>query len=163
MDLDSKMMEIMMEQNRTAYSHFSVLCGILNDFSLNKDDKTIEQLKATMKFMNVGMPLPSGRWGNALAVALEMQLYQGALFMIKNAEDLEIDLDSVSSEYGGKDVWNALQTFELSQIGFEKTKITTDDKFYKNYPGLIQSKNNNIDAALEISNILQDRVKGNNR
>lgn len=150
---------IAMEQSRTAYSYFSTLCGALNDFSFNRNDKTTAQLKAITKSIKVGMPLPSGRYGNSLAVALEMQLYQGALFMIENADDLEIDLESVSSEYGGKNVWDAQQTFELSQLGFEKTKIADNDEFYKNYPWLIQFKNSNIDAALEISSILQDKIK----
>lgn len=154
---------IALEQSRTAFGHFSVLCGALNDFSLNENSETTKQLKAIIKTIKVGMPLPSGRYGNSLAVALEMQLYQGALFMIKNADELEIDLESVSSEYGGRNVWNAQQTFELSQLGFENTKIDDNDEFYKDYPWLIQSKNNNIDAAKEISNILQDKINNNSK
>lgn len=154
---------IAMEQSRTAYSLFSTLCNALNDFSFNKNDKTTEELKAIIKSINVGMPLPSGRYGNSLAVALEMQFYQGALFMIKNANDLEINLESVSSEYDGRNVWDARQTFELSQLGFETTKIADDDDFYKNYPWLIQFKNANIDASLEILNILQDNIKKNGK
>lgn len=153
------MTEINMEIQRSAYKEFSILCNALGEFSINDDVKTRKNLIAIAKSIKVGMPLPSGRYGNALAVALEMQFYQGALFMIKNADELEINLESVSSEYGGKNVWNVQQTFELSQLGFNKTKIAEDDEFYKKYPWLIQSKNSNIDAALEISNILQNKIK----
>lgn len=154
---------IAMEQNRTAYSHFASLCGALNDYSFNQNDETTAQLKAITKSIKVGMPLPSGRYGNSLAVALEMQLYQGALFMIKNADDLKIDLESVSSEHGGKNIWDAKQTFELSLLSFDTTKIEDNDDFYKNYPWIMQSKNNNIDAALEISSILQNKIKKNTK
>lgn len=157
------MNEIIMEQSRTAYSFFSVLCSALMDFSYNEDAKTTKQLMTIIKSIKVGMPLPSGRWGNSLAVALEMQLYQGALLMIKNAEELEIDLESVSSEYGGKNVWNAQQTYEISKLGFAKKKIADNDEFYKKNPWLIQSINSNIDAALEISSILQGKVEKNDK
>lgn len=43
-----------------------------------------------------------------------MQQCLGALYIIQNADELEINLESVSSEYGGKDVWDAQQTFEFS-------------------------------------------------
>lgn len=152
-----------MEQNKTVYSFFSDLCRALKEFSYNEDAKTTEQLMIITRSVKVGMPLPSGRWGNALAVALEMQYYQGALLMIKNAEELEIDLEFVSSEYGGKNVWNAQQTYEISQLGFEKTKIADNDEFYKEYPWFIRMKNSNIDAALEISSILQGKVEKNDK
>lgn len=158
-----KMTAIAMEKSRTAYRYFSTLCGALNDFSLNKNYKTTEELKAIIKTIDIGMPLPSGRYGNSLAVALEMQFYQGALFIIENADDLEIDLESVSSEYGGRNVFDTRQTFELSQLGFKKIKIADNDIFYKKYPWLIQSINANIDASLEISNILQDNIKKNSK
>lgn len=88
-----------------------------------------------------------------------MHFYQGALFMIENAEKLEIDLDSVSSEYGGKDVWDVKQTFELSQLGFDMTTIADNDEFYKAFPETIKVNNSNVDAAIEISKLLQDKMK----
>lgn len=139
------------------------LYKVLNDFSNNENVEKTEQLSIITKASKSGMPLPSGRWGNALAVALEMKFYQGALFMIENAEELEIDLDAVSSEYGGKNIWNAQQTFELSQLGFEMTKLADDDEFYKDYPEIRKANNNNIDDAIEISKLLQDEMKRSNR
>ena len=153
------LMGMTIERKRRAYSNFSTVCRVLNDFSLNENAETTTQLKNVIKCINGGMPLPSGRYGNPLAVALEMQYYTGALFIIKNAVDLEIDLESVSSEYDGRNVWNAEQTFELSQMGFENTKLASDDEAYKDFPMLIQSHNNNIDAAAEISDILANNIK----
>lgn len=154
---------IKLNLSRTAYNHFAVLYKVLNDFSYNKNVETGEQLSVLTKASKSGMPLPSGRWGNALAVALEMRFYQGALFMIENAEELEIDLDSVSSEYGGKDVWDVKQTFELSQLGFDMTKIADNDEFYKAFPETIKVNNSNVDAAIEISKLLQDKMKRSSR
>jgi len=60
-----------LEQRRVAYSRFADLCGILNDFSYHNDSKITEELKAMVQLNSqIGMPLPSGRWGNC--VALEM-------------------------------------------------------------------------------------------
>lgn len=153
------MTEISLEIQRSTYKKFAILCNVLEEFSINDDVKTRENLMAIAKSINIGLPLPSGRYGNVLAVALEMQFYQGALFMIKNADELEIDLTCISSEFGGNNAWDAQQTFELSQLGFNKTKIAENDEFYKEYPWLIKSKNSNIDAALEISDILQNKTK----
>ena len=154
---DLTMIKINMAQSRSSYNHFVRLCNALNEFSLNIDSKTTRQLELMVKTIKVEMPLPSGRFGNSLAVALEMQCYEGALFMILHANELGIDLDEISCELGGRDVWNVEKTFELSQIGFETTKIEEKDESYKDYPWLRQSKNNNIAAALEIANLLQER------
>jgi len=81
--------------------------------------------------------------------------------MIKNADELGISLESVSSECDGKNVWNAQETFEFSQLGFDKNKIAENDEFYKKYPGFIQSTNSNIDAAAEIEKLLQVKNEEN--
>lgn len=153
-----------MQQNRNAFAYFSMLCNAIKNFSSNKNEKTIEELKGILTCINGNnMPLPSGRYGNSLAVALEMQYYQGALFIIQHAEELGIDLSAVSFDSNGKDVWDAQQVFELSQLGFNTSKIASDDDFYKDYPEVIQSMNANIDAATVISIIFQDKSKKNNR
>ena len=150
---------LMLEQRRKAYSQFSALCRALNDFSFDGSDEKAEKLREIVKTSEDEMPLPSGRYGNPLAVALEMQLYQGALFMLQNADELGIDLESVSSDCDRKNIWNASQTFEFSQLGFETTKTAETDEFYKDYPLLIQAKNGNIDAAAEISRIFKGKIK----
>ena len=101
------------------------------------------------------MPLPSGRYGNVLAVALEMQQYKGALFLMKHAKKLEINLNAVSSEYGGENIWNVKQVFKASLEGFDTIRIKENDECYKEYPSIIQEKNNNIDAVAEIELFLQ--------
>lgn len=128
---------------------------------MNENSETTEQLKCVIKYFEIAqtsMPLPSGRYGNSLAVALEMQEYKGALYMIQNADELGINLESVSSVYG-ENVWSAQQTFEFSQVGFEMEKTTVDDEFCIDYPRVVQSNNSNIDAALEISKIFQNKTK----
>lgn len=109
------------------------------------------------------MPLPSGRWGNSLAVALEMQSYQGALLIIKNATALGIDLNAISSEYGGTNPWNAKEVFELSQLGFTTQKISAEDEIFKLYPWMVQLENDNKDAAVELSRILLEYFREDTR
>lgn len=161
---DSQMLNhLTLEKRREAYHHFSTLCRALNDFSFDGNDETAEKLRELVKTFKDEMPLPSGGYGNSLAIALEMQLYQGALFIIQNADELGIDLESVSSNYDGKNVWTAQQTFELSQLGFKTTKISDVDEFYKDYPLIMQDINRNIDAALEISRIFKGKLKENGK
>ena len=148
--------KIQMEQMRTMYSRFAVWNNTLTEYEYSGD---VEKLKAMLKVqVNNVFPLPSGRFGNVLAVALEMQHYKGALFIIQNAKDLGIDLHSVSSEYGGREVWNAKQTFEFSKEYFDFEKIDVEkDEFYKRYPEYAKVQNANIDAALEIDSIFQEK------
>ena len=151
--------KIAMEQSRTAFNNFSMLCTALKDYSYDKSDEQAQKLKNIIKLIRVGMPLPSGRYGNALAVALEMQLYQGALLIIENAEELEIDLNHISSELGGKNAWGVKDTFLLSQVGFDKKKIEANDNFYKDFPWFIESNNANIDAASKIEKLIQEKME----
>lgn len=155
--------EYELKRRRLGYSSFSSLCTALSNFAYDKNEMTTEQLLATIKTIREGMPLPSGRWGNSLAVALEMQSYQGALLIIKNAADLGIDLNAISSEYGGTNPWNAEEVFELSQIGFTTQKISEDDELFKLYPWMAQQENDNKDAAVELSKILPEYFRGDTR
>lgn len=149
----------MIEEKRQAYNLFADLVNSLKNFSTLESDRTTEALLHIAKSIQTKMPLPSGRWGNALAVALEMQLYKGALVLLENAEALQMSPESVSSEYDGKNVWDAKQTLEFSERYFDKMKLEKDDAYYKNYPAYIQSHNSNIDAFYKIQDMLKERVK----
>ena len=143
------------EQKRAAYNNFAILNIALKKYAIQENKYTTEKLKALAILNFKGMPLPSGRYGNVLAVALEMQQYKGALFLMKNAKELEINLNVVSSKYGGENIWNVKQVFEASLEGFDTIRITENDECYKEYPNIIKEKNNNIDAVAEIELFLQ--------
>lgn len=141
-----------MDMRKGSFANFSILYTALGEYSREQNERNLRNI---LSFMNVGMPLSSGRYGNALAVALEMQQYRGALFMIKNASELGIDLGSISSELGGDNHWDAARTFEFSLSYFDFTKIEENDEFYKDYPEVRKIRNDNIDAAQEIAELLQ--------
>lgn len=141
-----------MDMRKDSFANFSMLYSALCEYSHEQNE---QKLRGILRFINVGMPLPSGRYGNALAVALEMQEYQGALLMIQNASELGIDLESISSELGGNERWGADKTFEFSLSYFDFTKIEENDEFYKDYPEARKIRNDNIDAAQKIVELLQ--------
>lgn len=97
--------------------------------------------------------------GNALAVALEMQKYKGALFILEHALDFEINLESVSSEFGGTNVWNAKETFELSQMGYIESKLGIDT-LCEEFPELAQMEYNNVLAAIQLQKIFEEKSRG---
>lgn len=68
------------------------------------------------------MPLPSGRYGNALGVLLEMHKYEIALDILNDSENYSLDIERVSY-VDGDEAWNAEETFNFSLISFEEDSI----------------------------------------
>lgn len=153
------MNELNIKYNRSAYSRFASLYHALEKYALYENNESKEELVCLINAISAPMPLPSGRIGNSLAVALEMNIYKGALFIIQNADELGVDMECVSSEFGGKNVADAQQTFEISKIGFE-TEINKDaDIFYRTYLFYRKYLNDNIDAFHKIENIFLEKKK----
>lgn len=161
--LANEMFILKYKQSRSAYVDFANLYSAIEKYENNPNDQSTDLLKLYIMVCSNGMPLPSGRWGNQLAVALEMQKYIAALYMIENAEELGIDLEYVSSIFGGKDVWNVSQVFELSKQSFEFTKIDLKDDDYRDYLHIAKQKNANIDAAILIEEVLDRKYSKRNR
>ncbi len=138
-----------------SYNNFYLIMKYLIQYNELQNEETIKKLSAIIQICKFsGMPLPSGRWGGCLAVALEMHKYLGALFILENSEKFEIDLNSTSSEFGGKNCWNAKDTFELSLLSFDDEELLTNSNttLTDEHRKIIQ---NNIDAAQEISNFFK--------
>lgn len=85
-------------------------------YSLLKNDEN--QLSA-YAYISQGVPLPSGRWGNAIALALETNDYISANYLIEHAEELNLRTDSVVSEFGGKNPWGLKDEFLFSLLTHE--------------------------------------------
>lgn len=147
-------------KKRVAFHNFSFLYNVLIAEYAEKDDMN-KAIISTVQMLDGGMmPLPSGRWGNALAVALEMMLYEPALLIIENADDLGIDLDAVSWEYDGENIWGAEETFEFSKTLLDMVKIQEHFECYKNDPTFkqfVEKQHKNVDAALKITELLEAR------
>ncbi len=84
--------------------------------SLSYEDK---EMLDTLASLSDGMPLPSGRWGNAIALALEINDYVSAKYLIENAEKLNLETNRVVSEFGGKNPWGLKDEFLFSLLTFE--------------------------------------------
>lgn len=150
-DIDGKINDIF------AFCCFVSLNNIIDKYFFIKNN-TFKNLKSLIKSISVPMPLPSGRWGSALAVALEMHEYKSAQFMIQNASTLGIDLTTISSEKDGKNVWSAKQVFEYSKGIFEVEKKIIDKKrnTSNDHPDkFAQFYNDNIMAFHEIDNLFK--------
>ena len=161
--LSNEMLILRFKQSRNAYVDFANLYAAIEKFENNPTDKNTDLLKLYIMVCSNGMPLPSGRWGNQLAVALEMQKYIAALYMIENAEQLGIDLEYVSSIFGGKDVWDVSMVYELSKQSFEFVKIDLKDDDYRDYLHIVKHKNTNIDAAMKIEEVLDKKYPKRNK
>ena len=137
------------ENSIKSYSNFAFLVNALKKYQTAKTDKNKALLELTIKCSDRGLPLPSGRWGNQLAVALDMRLYDGAKYMIENVEKFGIDLSRVSSSLGGSDPWSADEVYQLSVLKFDFNPILQDDEDYINLPEARASINQNKIAAEE--------------
>lgn len=94
---------------------FIFLMNAVNNLELKKS------LKSICMVSSINMPLPSGRYGNALGVLLEMHKYEVALDILNDPESYGLNLKRVS--YIDDDVWNAEETFNFSLLSFEEYAI----------------------------------------
>lgn len=153
-------MNYFMGKRKRDYENFNLLCDKLDRYGYEQSPENERALYWVANALSQqGLPLPSGRYGNVLAVALEMHMYVGALYFIQNAEQLEINLESVSNECDGADIWDAQQTLEFSKSYFDDQKISDDDEIYREYPDDRRYHNDQVDAFLEVTNLLKSKPK----
>lgn len=79
--------------------------------------------------------LPSGKWGNALALALEMHKFKSANYILENIDKFNISLNYVA--------------FELEQKGIA---IHFEDELY--FAASYYNLNNNFEAIEELEKLL---------
>lgn len=104
--------------NKDAYMKVCHLVSSMEKYSywLHEDDE--KELRVYAR-LSQGMPLPSGRWGNAIALALETNDYISANYLIEHAEELDLETDSVVSEIGRKNPRELKDEFLFSLLTFE--------------------------------------------
>lgn len=141
------------ENSVKSYRDFAFLVSSLTKYQYDKTDENKKRLDLAIEYSR-GMPLPSGRWGNPLAVALEMRLYEGAKYIIEDAEKFDIDLNHVSSDLGGGNPWSAEEVYQLSVLKFDFNPIPEDHVDYKDMPSFIEKENQNKIAAEEVGQML---------
>lgn len=121
---------------KTSFLRASSLITYMNKYSYYMEEKDREILDIFTEISD-GLPLPSGRWGNAIALALEINNYIAAEYLIENADRLKLEKDFVVSELGGKNSWSLRDEYLFSQLIYEEeimSKIEQDNEDgYKMY------------------------------
>ena len=83
--MNYKVLEL--EKRKNAYIKASSLVEFMRNYSNSLDEDERKKLEILAEVSN-GLPLPSGRWGNAIALALELNDYTSALLLIQKSEEL---------------------------------------------------------------------------
>lgn len=104
---------------RSAFITAANLVNYMNNYKYYMDEKDRKTLDVFTQISD-GLPLPSGRWGNAIALALEVNNYIAAEYLIDNSDRLGLDTNTVVSELGGKNPWNLKDEYLFSQLTYEE-------------------------------------------
>lgn len=135
------------KQNKESFLMFAKITTSLEKYFYNQNQETQAEIKKLITQNNINLPLPSGRIGSPLAVALELNFYTCALFLIENADTLGIDINKISSDPNGRNIWNTEETLKMSLQYFNQT--INENPFQKN----------NIEAIEKINEIIKEKPK----
>ena len=80
-----------------------------------------KEFLSSIQFYDKLYPLPSGNWGNILAVALELNYYIAAKCILDNNEELALDLNIIA--YGDDGIYSLLDEYNKSLL----TKMNNKD------------------------------------
>lgn len=146
---------------RDAFIFASSFCEIMDKYE-NKELTDDEFLFNIRAFVPLPMPLPSKRFGNILALALELQKYDIAELIFDNAEDLGLDLDSIILPMDGASEWSLGEVVAYSELGFDKTnpdkihvkkELSALDRLFVKTNAPTEYRNDNFNP------IIMDRIK----
>ena len=140
-------------ETKEAFLAFVNLVSIMEKYDFCATSDNLEELLLTVKMDRYSYPLPSGNYGNALAVAIELQLYPSALTIIENSEALGIDLNNVLVT---KENTSAQTLFNYSLTHFNMTITPEQEQDLSSLPNALRRIKNNILAASDI----QEELKG---
>lgn len=123
---------IQLELSKRAYMKAVNLVKAMERYSTSISDKD-KDLLGSLASLSEGMPLPSGRWGNAIALALEINDYVSAEYLIKNAEEFNLEINRVVSELGGKNPWGLKDEFLFSLLTYNSLNADLINEMKKIY------------------------------
>lgn len=142
---------------RSAFIKAANLVTYMNNYRYNMDEKDRKTLDVFTQISD-GLPLPSGRWGNAIALALEVNNYVAAEYLIDNSDRLELDTNTVVSELGGKNAWSLKDEYLFSQLTYEEVIMPisegqTKDNYQEYVDSIIRNKfaNERLEEKLSIT------------
>lgn len=151
-----------MEQSQRAFSSFAHLKVLFDKYEFDPNEENEKQLVTYLSVVNQrlplpkGLPLPSGRYGSSLAVALEMHNYPSALLIIQHATEWNIDLERVSSKLDGSDIMSVKECFDFSLSYFENE---LDEEFYQRFPEHLEYNKRVIAASENLKQLLNQKEK----
>ena len=78
-----------MQMRKKAYRAYAELTEAFSEYDYDVDRKNAaEKIKYCLALHDGGYPLPSGRWGTPLAVALENHQFSSAKYLLNNKDEL---------------------------------------------------------------------------
>lgn len=119
-------------KNKVTYLKMTALILKLINYSSNQSYEIRKDLEdAIMNCHDEEFTLPSGNVGNALALALELGYYDGALLMIVDANKFGIDINQCSKDNKEGITYSAKELFEHVSSLDEETKVNVENSFTK--------------------------------
>ena len=103
---------------------FLKTCHLVNALEKYSRESTLENESNLniIAYNTDGLMLPNGRYGNPIALALGINDYISALYLIKNADGLNIDNEYISRTYSGKKQFALKDEYILSLATFKGLK-----------------------------------------
>ncbi len=145
---------------KSAYISAFHLLQSMESYSTNLTKETEKRLNSFAYLSSgKGIPLPSGRWGNAIALALEINDYVSAKYLIENAEELRLETNTVVSELGGINPWGMKDEYLYSLLTFEQLTDEMIEDYRKTLPServdrLVANLSKQTKAASEVEKLL---------
>jgi hypothetical protein len=136
---------------KDAYLNAANLVRFMEDYGMEKEEEA-RKLLDLFASISDGLPLPSGRWGNAIALALEINNYVAAEYLINNAEELGLETNTVVSELGFKNPWGLREEYLFSQLTYVKPGpvIYAGDERFTKY--LVRNHEANVRLSEQLNN-----------
>lgn len=156
---------IQLKIKKRAFLDAVSLTSAMAKYEVSQSDENLKQIESLVTFTN-GMPLPSGRWGNATALALDTNHYVCAKYLIDNAKVLNLATDRVSSDLGWSNAWSLEDEYLFSLITYDEEELTSSifsliDRFPGNKNEYLMFLNTTKEAVKYIENRLNvsEKVK----
>ena len=142
---------------KSAFIIAANLVAYMDKYSYYMDEKDREALELFTQISG-RLPLPSGRWGNAIALALEVNNYVAAEYLIENSDRFDLDTNTVVSELDGKNPWSLKDEYLYSQLTYEEELMPivegqTEEKYQEYVDSITRNKlaNERLEEKLSIT------------
>ena len=144
-----------MKVRQSAFLRYASITAAFNDYEYNPDSDMAKKLVLAWCTVKTGFVLPSGRWGTALAVALENHQFNVALYIVEHKDELNIDLQMISSSFGYSDVagFNDVLQFVLSYYETKERELAVSH-LTEQFPEKGKKENERFSRELEAIRML---------